>query len=194
MCVLGYCVFPLLVSAVCCLITSLFGWTNVFLRVAFVLVGFVWATRGQFTFIRLPQTHVLDVFLQSCAPRCAHFFVSMVMLRLVWLMDATECVVLSVRAGSAFFLGSAARASVSLFSFLTCPELLRDTCPRSFFIVYVSVQRARHRGEGKPCAPPPTLLRSFFGRLGSARCVDLVGLSTHNLAVFLERSPTFDFS
>ena len=45
-CVLGYCVFPLLVSAVCCLISSLFGLTNVIVRVAFVLVGFVWATRG----------------------------------------------------------------------------------------------------------------------------------------------------
>ncbi|CAN0498224.1 unnamed protein product, partial [Ectocarpus sp. 8 AP-2014] len=44
-CVLGYCVFPLLVSAVLCLILSLFNFVNVFVRVAVVLVGFVWATR-----------------------------------------------------------------------------------------------------------------------------------------------------
>lgn len=52
-CVLGYCVFPLLVSAVCCLISSLFGLTNVIVRVAFVLVGFVWATRGK----HFPREH-----------------------------------------------------------------------------------------------------------------------------------------
>ncbi|CAM9419247.1 unnamed protein product [Ectocarpus sp. 6 AP-2014] len=50
-CVLGYCVFPLLVSAVACLILSLFNFMNVFVRVAVVLVGFVWATRASKVFI-----------------------------------------------------------------------------------------------------------------------------------------------
>ncbi|CAN0441197.1 unnamed protein product, partial [Laminaria digitata] len=44
-CVLGYCVFPLLVSAFFCLLLSLFSVTNIIVRVALVLVGFVWATR-----------------------------------------------------------------------------------------------------------------------------------------------------
>lgn len=49
-CVLGYCVFPLLVSAFFCLILSMCGATNVLVRVALVLVGFVWATRGMMNY------------------------------------------------------------------------------------------------------------------------------------------------
>ncbi len=45
-CVLGYCVFPLLVSAVACLVLSLFIGVQVYVRVPIVVAGFVWATRG----------------------------------------------------------------------------------------------------------------------------------------------------
>lgn len=45
-CVLGYCVFPLLVSAVLCLVLSVFGFKNLLARLALVVVGFAWATRG----------------------------------------------------------------------------------------------------------------------------------------------------
>ncbi|CAM9712994.1 unnamed protein product [Ascophyllum nodosum] len=50
-CVLGYCVFPLLVSAVFCLILRLFGLSNAIVRVAIVIVGFIWATRASKVFI-----------------------------------------------------------------------------------------------------------------------------------------------
>lgn len=61
-CVLGYCVFPLLVSAVVCLILSLFNLMNVFVRVAVVLAGFVWATRGMHASYALRQSS-----LSTCA-------------------------------------------------------------------------------------------------------------------------------
>ncbi|CAM9803986.1 unnamed protein product [Discosporangium mesarthrocarpum] len=66
-CVLGYCVFPLLVSAVLCLIVKPFTKTpkTLILRVALVGVGFAWATRASKVFISeiiVPERKLLAVY------------------------------------------------------------------------------------------------------------------------------------
>lgn len=49
-CILGYCVFPLTVSAIACLIMS-FIWKNFLIKLALVGVGFVWSTRASVVFM-----------------------------------------------------------------------------------------------------------------------------------------------
>lgn len=45
-CILGYCVFPLTLSALGCLVMS-FIYKHMLIKLAFALVGFIWSTRGE---------------------------------------------------------------------------------------------------------------------------------------------------
>ena len=49
-CILGYCVFPLTLSAMACFITS-FIYQNLLLKLAIVIVGFIWSTRASVVFM-----------------------------------------------------------------------------------------------------------------------------------------------
>lgn len=49
-CILGYCVFPLALSALANVIMS-FIFDSVFIRLAFVIVGFIWSTRASVVFM-----------------------------------------------------------------------------------------------------------------------------------------------
>jgi len=49
-CILGYCVFPLVLSAFVCLIMS-FIWKNLLLKLAIVSIGFIWSTRASVVFM-----------------------------------------------------------------------------------------------------------------------------------------------
>ena len=46
-CVLGYCVFPLVIATLLCFLTRMVS-GHVILRLVIVSVGFVWSTRGNF--------------------------------------------------------------------------------------------------------------------------------------------------
>mmetsp|Transcript_34877 Transcript_34877/g.60099 ORF Transcript_34877/g.60099 Transcript_34877/m.60099 type:complete len:201 (-) Transcript_34877:150-752(-) len=49
-CILGYCVFPLTLSALGCLIMS-FIYKNIIIKSIFVAVGFIWSTRASVVFM-----------------------------------------------------------------------------------------------------------------------------------------------
>lgn len=49
-CILGYCVFPLTISAAVCLIIGLFL-KQVFVKLIFVTIGFIWSTRASVVFM-----------------------------------------------------------------------------------------------------------------------------------------------
>mmetsp|Transcript_11179 Transcript_11179/g.24840 ORF Transcript_11179/g.24840 Transcript_11179/m.24840 type:complete len:196 (+) Transcript_11179:254-841(+) len=49
-CILGYCVFPLVLSALACLVMS-FIYKNILIKLAFVVVGFIWSTRASVVFM-----------------------------------------------------------------------------------------------------------------------------------------------
>jgi len=49
-CILGYCVFPLTLSALGCLLMS-FIWKNILIKTIFVVIGFVWSTRASVVFM-----------------------------------------------------------------------------------------------------------------------------------------------
>eukprot|EP01035_Chromulina_nebulosa_P019154 gene19154-24996_t len=49
-CILGYCVFPLTLSAIGCFILS-FIYSNIFIKLAIVGIGFIWSTRASVVFM-----------------------------------------------------------------------------------------------------------------------------------------------
>ena len=49
-CILGYCVFPLTISAAVCLIIGLF-FKQIIIKICFVSIGFVWSTRASVVFM-----------------------------------------------------------------------------------------------------------------------------------------------
>mmetsp|Transcript_15772 Transcript_15772/g.21676 ORF Transcript_15772/g.21676 Transcript_15772/m.21676 type:complete len:196 (+) Transcript_15772:23-610(+) len=49
-CILGYCIFPLTLSAVACLVMS-FIYKNILIKSIFVAIGFLWSTRASVVFM-----------------------------------------------------------------------------------------------------------------------------------------------
>ena len=62
-CILGYCVFPLTLSAFACMIIGLL-YKQILLKLIIVGVGFVWSTRASGTFF---TTYAIDSLLQICS-------------------------------------------------------------------------------------------------------------------------------
>mmetsp|Transcript_9374 Transcript_9374/g.10108 ORF Transcript_9374/g.10108 Transcript_9374/m.10108 type:complete len:196 (+) Transcript_9374:45-632(+) len=49
-CILGYCIFPLTLAAIACLIMS-FIYKNIIIKLLFVSIGFIWSTRASVVFM-----------------------------------------------------------------------------------------------------------------------------------------------
>mmetsp|Transcript_27824 Transcript_27824/g.46752 ORF Transcript_27824/g.46752 Transcript_27824/m.46752 type:complete len:198 (+) Transcript_27824:115-708(+) len=63
-CILGYCIFPLVISAFCCLLMS-FIYKSIIIKLAFVIVGFIWSTRASVVFMEQvikEERRILAVF------------------------------------------------------------------------------------------------------------------------------------
>jgi len=63
-CILGYCIFPLAISALVCLMTS-FVYKSMLIKLGLVVVGFIWSTRASVVFmiqVIKEERRVLAVF------------------------------------------------------------------------------------------------------------------------------------
>lgn len=56
LCILGYCVFPLDISAMVNVLMGLMGFSNFVVKTFIVAIGFVWSTRGEW---RTPMSRTL---------------------------------------------------------------------------------------------------------------------------------------
>ena len=68
-CILGYCVFPLTLSAFTCMIIGLL-YKQILLKLIIVGVGFVWSTRASGTFFNI---YAIDSLLEICSLRLYQF-------------------------------------------------------------------------------------------------------------------------